>query len=216
MKPACPACGATFPIADINIAENIALCRKCGKVSKVSELVDQSYDPDLLRQPPKGAWMTPSMNGVAIGASTRSPIAFFLVPFMLVWSGGALGGIYGTQIMKGEFNLVLSLFGLPFLAGSVLFWAITLMALAGKVEVTLRGKLGTVFVGVGSLGWKRPFRLEEVQSISEELTETRSHKRGRSTSRAILLDGPKPLRFGSGLSAERRQFIIQALRAAKA
>ena len=216
MKPACPTCSAMFPIADINIAENIALCRKCGKVSKVSELVDQSYNPDLLRQPPKGAWMTPSMNGVSIGASTRSAIAFFLVPFMLVWSGGALGGIYGTQIMKGEFNLMMSLFGLPFLAGSVLFWAITLMAIAGKVEVTIRGKLGTVFVGVGTIGWKRPFRLDEVQSITEEVTETRSRKHGRSTTHKILLDGPKPLRFGSGLSEERRQFIIQALRAAKA
>ena len=160
--------------------------------------------------------MTPSMNGVAIDASTRSPIAFFLVSFMLVCSGGALGGIYGTQIMNGEFNLMMSLFGIPFLAGSVLFWAIAIMAVAGKVEVTIRGKLGQVFVGVGSLGWKRPFRLDEVESITEEVTESRSQKGGRTTSHKILINCPKPVRFGSGLNDERRQFIIQALRAAKA
>lgn len=61
-------------------------------------------------------------NGFEISATTESPIAFFLVPFMLVWSGGSLGGIYGTQIANGHFNLFLSLFGIPFCNGDNIIW----------------------------------------------------------------------------------------------
>ena len=46
------------------------------------------------------------MDGFRLTLSTRSCIAFFLVPFTLFWAGGSLGGIYGTQIAKGEFNWI--------------------------------------------------------------------------------------------------------------
>ena len=55
------------------------------------------------------------MDTVSLGATTRSPIAFFLVPFMCVWSGGSLGGVYGSQVLNGEFDLGISLFGIPFI-----------------------------------------------------------------------------------------------------
>ena len=99
---------------------------------------------------------------MCVGATTRSVSAFFLVPFMLVWSGFSLGGIYGTHIVKGKFDPMMSLFGIPFVLGSVLFWSLALMAIAGKVEVRIRGEEGTIFTGLGVLGWTRRFRVTEV------------------------------------------------------
>ncbi|MCF3651142.1 hypothetical protein [Synoicihabitans lomoniglobus] len=213
MKPKCPSCGNALPLSDVDIAQDVALCRKCGHLSKASALVDHTFDVTALRNPPAGAWMRPTMNGVAIGATTRSAAAFFLVPFMLVWSGGSLGGIYGTQIRSGEFNLVLSLFGIPFVLGSILFWGIALMAIWGKVEVRLRGGIGTALVGIGRIGWKRTFQLNQVTNITEEL---RTGNRRGGVAHTIVLHGPKSIRFGSGLSPDRRRFMIQALRAAQA
>ncbi|WP_221029452.1 hypothetical protein [Actomonas aquatica] len=216
MKPKCPSCRAEIATADINVASDVALCRKCGRITPASDLLDDVFDPAAVKDPPKGAWLQPTMDGVSMGATTRSPIAFFLVPFMLVWSGGSLGGIYGTQIMKGEFNLMMSLFGLPFLAGSIFFWGLTLMAICGKVEVTINRKLGRVFVGVGRIGWKRNFNLADITGVSEEVSHHRSRRGGTNTTRKIVLEGPQPIHFGSGLSEARRHFLIHALRAAKA
>ncbi len=201
-------------MADVNIADNVALCRKCGQLNRASDLIDRSFDPDAIRTPPPGAWMQPTMDGVTFGATTRSAAAFLLVPFMLIWSGGSLGTIYGPQIKSGEFNLLLSLFGLPFLAGSIFFWAITLMALFGKVEVRLRGRRGQVLVGIGNFGWKRQIDLTTVTSITEETRLTR-RRHGTGTSTKIVLRGPHPVEFGSGLRADRRAFILHSLRAAQ-
>lgn len=44
---------------------------------------------------------------------------FFLLPFTFVWAGGSLYGIYGEQIESGQFDLLKSIFGLPFFAGSL-------------------------------------------------------------------------------------------------
>ena len=48
-----------------------------------------------------------------------------------------MAGIYGTQIASGSFDLKLCLFGLPFLAGTVVLATIILYLLFGKTTVTL-------------------------------------------------------------------------------
>lgn len=212
MKFNCPKCGQAILAADINIQTDLALCRSCQHVSRPSELADETFQTDVLNHPPKGAWFRDTMNETVIGATTRSPIAFFLVPFMCVWSGGSIGGIYGTQIAKGQFNPLLSLFGIPFLLGSLLFWSIALMAIWGKVEVRLRGRQGVIFAGVGPIGWKRPIDLNTVTSITESPWAVNYPS---SQNGGILLDGAKRLRFASNVSEARRYFILNALKAIK-
>lgn len=67
--------------------------------------------------------------------------------------GGALGGIYGSQIMAGEFNLMLSLFGIPFVLGTLFLGSIALMTVCGKVVVSTSYDQGKIFTGVGPFGW---------------------------------------------------------------
>lgn len=213
MKFKCPKCGQAILTEDINIQTDLALCRSCQQVSRPSELADDDFNTAALTDPPKGAWFRQTMNETVIGATTRSPVAFFLVPFMCIWSGASIGGIYGTQIMKGQFNPLLSLLGIPFLMGSLLFWSVALMAICGKVEVRLRGRQGVIFTGVGALGWKRPIDLNDVNSITESpwaVNYPGNHRGG------ILLDGRKRLRFASNVSEARRIFILNALKSIKA
>ena len=68
-------------------------------------------------------------------------MAFFLVPFMCVWSGGSLGGIYGSQFFQSKFDLSMSLFGIPFVLGTLLFGSFALMTVCGKVVVSIRERL---------------------------------------------------------------------------
>ena len=139
-KTFCPICRAEIPLTDVNVATDIALCRHCGKTSSFAEAIaTQSAVPVDLARPPKGTWLSRHGNGFELGVSTRSPIAFFLVPFMCVWSGGSLGGIYGSQIARGHFNFGMSLFGLPFLIGTLVFGSIAIMSVCGKISIRIEG-----------------------------------------------------------------------------
>jgi hypothetical protein len=209
MKIQCPKCKQSVPSDQVNMGTDLAFCPQCNDGFKVSESIDQdSVNPDLLRTPPEGAWFKKEMDSVVIGATTRSPIAFFLVPFMCVWSGVSLGGIYWSQITKGEFDLSSSLFGIPFLLGSILFWSLTLMAICGKVEVSI-GQLSSVFVGVGKLGWTRRFEWPAVQTIREDGTNLRYPGGHQSV---IVMEGETRIKFGTGVNEKRRYFILNALK----
>jgi hypothetical protein len=204
----CPQCGATIPTADVNVTTDVAACRRCDAVFKLSELATAAPAVPL-DNPPPGAWYEALPTGFRAGATTRSPIAFFLVPFMLVWSGGSLGGIYGKQIANGQFNPFESLFGIPFLLGSILFWTFALMAIAGKCELRVDGDDAELFVGIGALGWRRRFKWSAIRAVTEAATTTR-YPGNQGT--ALALEGATRIKFASNVAEARRYFLLNALR----
>jgi hypothetical protein len=205
----CPKCRTEIPLTDVNVSTDIALCRRCGQTWSYSELVDESkfskFDPQTT---PSGAWLRDSNpRRFEVGVSTRSPIAFFLVPFMCVWSGFSLGGIYGHQIWSRHFDWQQSLFGIPFILGTLLFGSFAVMSVCGKIVVTIDGDEGVVFTGVGPIGSRKRFNWRNVSGIRR--TE-RYGKRGAVTQQ-ITLDGEKQLTFGSGVSDDRFHFLLSTL-----
>jgi hypothetical protein len=211
MKVTCPGCDAVVPAGQLNVATDLGVCSACDETFTISEVVDAgggaaAFD---VKNAPAGSWFRSTVNGWEVGASTRSPVAFFLVPFMCVWSGGALGGIYGTQIAAGEFNLGMSLFGIPFLLGSLLFWSFALMAVCGKVVVSVDRNRGRVFTGVGRIGWTRQFDWASITSVTEINTNVRSPG---GYGMVIALSGASRLSLGSNLNEKRRYFVLQTLR----
>jgi hypothetical protein len=83
------------------------------------------------------------------------------------------------------------------------------MTALGKVIVTVQNQKGTVFAGVGYIGWKRHFDWNEMQIIREEKSE-RSYPGGHSN--GIVLEGKRRLKFGTMLNEERRYFVVQSLK----
>jgi hypothetical protein len=209
MKVNCPKCRREISLEDVNVSTDIALCRSCSQTFAFSKLIEDQPDETInLDRPPKGAWFRREMRGFEVGSTTRSAAAFFLVPFMCVWSGFSLGGIYGSQIAKGEFNLGMSLFGIPFVLGTLLFGSFAVMTVCGKVCVRVQGNNGVVFTGVGPIGWRRRFEWDGVTSF--RVTE---HVGNRgAASNQITIEGRKRLDFGSGIKVERLDFMIGALR----
>lgn len=210
MKIYCPDCNRELPLEDVNVSTDVALCRKCGQTFGYAELLADQATPTVnLQSPPKGVWFERHPDGFEVGTTTRSAIAFFLVPFMCVWSGGSLGGIYGGQIVKGEFNLMLSLFGIPFLLGTILFGSIALMAVCGKTSLRVQGDDACIFTGIGAIGIRRHFSWSGVTKIHRTVSF------GKNRSEQITLEGVKRLNFASAVKAERMDFMLAVLRQMK-
>jgi len=207
-KMNCPKCNSEIKIENINIQSNTAQCNSCDNIFKISENLGEYLDSEFdISNSPKGTWTYNEYNKTIIGATTRSPIAFFLVPFMLIWSGGSLGGLYGTQIKSGEFDLFQSLFGIPFIIGSVIFWSIALMTIWGKVELTLDNRGGKIFTGIGKIGMNKIFLWSEISRIEEKQANIRYPG---SLGNRITLEGKKRISFGNGLKEDRLYYLFCA------
>lgn len=207
----CPKCKTEIKKENINIMTDVGQCQNCGHIFKISEnlssdIADDGFD---INNPPQGAWISRELNQVVIGVTTRSPIAFFLVPFMVVWSGGSIGGIYGSQLIKGEFDLFMSLFGIPFLIGSIIFWSLAFMAIWGKVELTFDKLGGKVFTGVGNVGLTKKFTWDEISTVKENQSNFRYPG---SQGGVILLEGRKRISFGMGVNESRRYYLYRTLK----
>ncbi len=151
----CPACSALIPLDDINVAADLALCRACGETTSFTGLAQSLPEVDL-DKPPKHIRIERSRrDGVEFIYRKKNPALLFLIPFTCFWSGGSMFGIYGTQIAKGQFDLQLSLFGLPFLFGSIVLVCIISLMLFGSWHFRLEKSRFEVFVGVGQIGWRR-------------------------------------------------------------
>ena len=207
----CPECGLPIETADLAPAQGVAVCRFCEKpypLAACQEAVPYEQRNIVPEQAvPKGVQLEEAMDGFRLTLSTRSCIAFFLVPFTMVWAGGSVGGIYGMQIAKGEFNLVMSLFGIPFLAGSIFLVGLTVMAVAGRCVVELAG--GNFSIRTGALGVYRTQSAAWNDVLSCRLTEATS--RGRSSYSTtyqveVACEGGKTLKLG-GTGAERETVL---------
>jgi hypothetical protein len=165
---ACLTCGAAIPLEDINVAGDVALCRKCGGTSAFSLISAAPGTADGTGEPPRGVRIERDFmgGGVTLTYKRISPVVFFLIPFTAVWSGGSLGGIYGSQILKQTFDWKMSLFGLPFLIGTVVLLGVVLMALFGKRQLTLQRGNGTVFHGIGKIGRTQRFTYSREARVS--------------------------------------------------
>lgn len=193
------------------MAADVAACPNCNEVFSLSSIVSAGHGLDDfdIHQPPGGASLEDNGTGWRITVSTRSPIAFFLVPFMCVWSGFSLGGIYGSQIASGKFDLGTSLFGIPFVLGTLFFGSIAVMSVCGRIVVSTDRNDGRVFAGVGPFGWTRRFDWRSITSVEED--HIGYHYSG-SKGLAISLVGQSRLKFGSMLTEARRFYVVQGLR----
>lgn len=215
MKIYCPACEILVPAEHLNVATDVGLCPECSETFAISSLVARGEQVDIpeafdIHSPPPGAWYTETAEGWQVGATTRSKVALFLVPFMCVWSGFSLGGIYGSQIVQGEFDLQQSLFGLPFLFGTLLFGSFAVMSVCGKSTVTVADGQGQAFDGVGRIGWTRRFSWDAVEAIEESIGSV--HGSHNPSGSQISLSGETRTNLAHMMTDERRYFTLNALK----
>jgi hypothetical protein len=197
--------------------------------------LDTSID---LNNPPAGAWYTNDGEGALIGATHRSlGMAIGALAVSLFWNGivsvfvlfalaGTLRNLgislphwFPAPDMNGSpmslgMTLFLWIFLTPFiLVGLVLIGAF-LSALGGRSEVRLRNAEGVVFVGIGTLGYRRRFDASAVKDVRIEETPWRDNDAGRQRKYYVIIETRegKLVKFGSMLAEERRKFVAGAVR----
>ncbi len=204
MEVTCSKCRRKILSENINVSKDTAFCQGCESLNSLSSLLESAPNSKFdLKQTVSGVRVSDDGYRWSIEASNRSLIALFLVPFTLVWAGGSLSGIYGTQIVSGEFDPQQSLFGLPFLIGSIVLISLTLMSIFGRTLVANENGKALVFIGIGPLGWYRRFDWKSI----ERVTETESRQR-----RHLSLEGSKRINLGWGLSSAKLYYMSNFLR----
>jgi hypothetical protein len=207
----CPNCQSNIALDDVNVATDIALCRACGKTSSF-ELISGTSEisSTALLQTPRHIQISRDFQrGTTITYRKLSGLLLFLIPFAALWSGGSMWGIYGSQIRSGQFDLGRSLFGLPFLFGTLILLAIITFLLLGKWVITLHKNEGSVFLGVGPIGWNRRFMFDSDSIIS---LRNSSVKVNNVPQKAIhIKNGSAEFSFGSTLTQDAKQYIAATL-----
>jgi hypothetical protein len=212
----CPSCGAAISLDDVNVSKDVALCRACGQ-STACSLISAAAEINLqsLAQPPRGIRMEEEPGGaLRICYRKISGAVLFLIPFTLFWGGLSMGGIYGSQILKRQFSLTQSLFGIPFLIGTIVLLSIISYLLFGKWVITLNEGAGTVFMGIGSLGWTRRFAYDRSTVVCLRVSKTQYNTRRYNyvPQKAISVrTGENELLFGTMIPDEAKQFIAAAI-----
>jgi hypothetical protein len=208
----CGICGAGIALDDVNVATDIALCRSCGKTMPFSDIapLPGAADVDLAR-PPKGVRIEDSpIRGRSIIYRKISPFVLFLIPFTAVWSGFSMTGIYGSQIKKGEFDPGMSLFGLPFLIGTIVLVSAILFMLLGRWRFSFnRGQL-EVATEIGPVGWTRRLVCDKSARVSIKASAWRQNNAPQNQIH-VECQG-NSLKFGAMIPDDRKTFIAEAIR----
>ena len=233
--PTCSKCRRTIPSDDINVAKDVAYCRECNLSYRLSELThggDSMASIDVNR-PPKGAWYRSDGGGTVIGATNRSVgTAVGMLFFALFWNGivstfvmlaisATLQNLhiptpvwFPAPKMNGDFmgpgmTIFLWLFLTPFILVGVSVASMCLVSLFGRTEVRIESSRGTIFTGVGAIGWRRKFEAAQVRDI--RTFQRRNNEGADSYSILIETREGRQLKLGSMLTSERRQFMLGAL-----
>jgi len=239
VAPVCPSCGRGIPGQDINVASDIAFCRKCNLTHSLSALASGTVvDPEVdLSQPPAGSWFRRDGDGLVTGATHRSlGQALGLLFFSLFWNGivsvfvmlAAASTLHrlGVSLPAGfpstfarsntlplGMLVFLWLFLTPFIAVGILVASSFLSCLAGRTEVRLQGGQGVIFSGVGRIGIRRRFAASDVRDVGvQDRCWQDSQGRSRHAVSIVMDTTTKPLKFGSMLSEARRRFLAGVLK----
>jgi len=201
-------------LEDINVATDIALCRRCGATSSFASIRTLSDTSALLsKPPPKGVKVERDMmgNGTVITYRPRPLFPLlFLVPFTAGWSGITMYSFYVQQIVRGEFNLGESLVGIPFLLGTIGLVTGILFCLFGKWVIRVNRGKGTVFTGIGKLGRKRAFTYtfnSTVKVLPGEIT----HDNGKQVLAITIKTDNTVFSFGDSIRDDVKAFIAVTL-----
>ncbi len=131
-------------------------------------------------------------------------------------SGGAPASGFVADALKMPIGLAvfINVFMIPFLLVGLAMLAATLYAIAGRLEVVVTDIEGWVWRGVLVWGRKKRFDPMTVTHLGTRVKMERDSSGDVHVEKKIFIGLPegKPIRFGSTLTDQRRQFVERALR----
>lgn len=228
----CPSCGEELPAEAINIAEGVALCPSCKRLSRLSEVVSGKRPlAEILSQPPAGCSVAEWGHEVIVHATLRS-VSHFLgaLAVALFWNGIvsvfvliAVSGLYANLVgplpewfpapemdssMSMGMTLFLCVFLTPFILVGLSLVGAALLAAAGKIEVLIGDSQAVVKTGVGFLVWRRRFDPTQVHRVTIGKSAWKSNDQAKEL---IAIEADRTIKFGTLLPDERREWLQTVL-----
>ena len=238
--PRCPTCSKTILSDDVNVAKDVAYCRSCNRAHSLSALIHTSELTEgvNLDRPPSGVRYDLHEGHITLSATHRSlGAAAGTLAVALFWNGivsvfvlfaiaGTLRNLnltlptwFPTPNMNGSpmgvgMTLFLWLFLTPFIVIGASMIGAFFLSVGGRTEVQADPTGGTVFTGVGPIGYRRRFMPSHVSDVRIEDKQWRDSDGDRQQKICIIIETRegKLIRFGSMLSNERRRFLAALLR----
>ena len=211
----CPQCGGELAPEDVNVAQDAAMCRACRYAGPfLNALVVPKLTDEQLARPPRRVKLQRGFgDALTLTVRPRRWALLFLVPFTLFWSGGALAGIYGSQLWKGEFDPKLSLFGLPFLLASLGLLTAILYMVFGRTVVTLAKGRVEVRSGLFGLGRTRALACGPDTTVGVAMSNFRVNRVPQPE--IVVTSGGQTFKFGAvTFSKEELLYVAAVLRRA--
>lgn len=238
--PKCPKCDQVIAGDDVNVATNVAYCRTCNLAHKLSVLVqDTELTANVdFHRPPAGVTYCDDGRGTIVVATHRSlGGAFGTLAIALFWNGivsvfvlfaiaGTLRNLHITlphwfpvpdmngSPMSVGMTIFLWIFLTPFIVIGLAMIGAFLSSLGGRTEVRMHNSEGTVFAGIGPLGWRRRFDASTINDVRIDDRQWRDSDGDRQRKTAIVIEtrAGKLIKFGTMLTEERRKFLAAAVR----
>lgn len=159
----------------------------------------ENFAPVDLAHPPRGCRLDPAPNGFVLTLSTRCYMGFIFLAGC-VFPAVALYAIYVTQVISGQFDLKVSLIGIPFLFLGAMIFGVAAMGVFGQARLIVNDDRGEICVGVGPIGWRHRFNWSAIRRVRNQ--------------GVVYLDGDERVLFHSGpsMTDERSDFVTSALR----
>lgn len=206
----CPTCGALLAMEDVNMATDMALCRACSKISKISELMQEERDERILDSLPRRMSVVKTARGLEVTYRKHKGMGFFMLFFAIVWNAMTYAALFAVMEEMPRESLFALLFLIPFvLIGLGTFFS-AVYVLFSRIMLILTPGRGELFRGVGSLGRRQQFLLAKDSCISIEASNIQENHRVLNK---IIVEQPsgKPFEFGTGIAEKEAQQYVAAL-----
>lgn len=215
----CPNCRTVIAQDDMNIKEGVAVCSRCGKISRLIDLVEEfdsaDYSRFLYEKPPRGIKLVRDkmnpMGELTLIYKRINPAVLFLIPFTAIWSGFSMTAIYIAPLLnEGTIPIEQALLGIPFLLGTILLLCTICTMLFGKKILTLSNGKGTYAFKVFGIGRTKHFELNRSTRI--ENTQTNYQVNHNTLPQITITNGSKRVNMFAGLRYDAMDYIIALLR----
>ncbi len=212
----CPHCGAVIPADDVNVAQDVALCRGCGQTSRFSDLVRDEEEATVnLDKIPERISVLKTMNGLEVSCKFKKGTAIFLIAFALIWD--AVVSIFVVQcitgFMNGRADWFTAVFMIPFIVIGVAVPLLAVYVLFGRMKLTLNPGRGELFYGLCGIGRHKSFLLSKEARILIEMSDIQQNNR-QMEEIVIEQAGDKPFKFGAMLDdREALNYLVAVLKA---
>lgn len=228
----CPHCDAPIGPEAMNVAEGVALCPRCGKLSRLSEVIDWRPIAELSQDLPAGCRIEEWGDHTTLTASLRSGSGLLGTLFVAIFWNGivsvfvlvALAGLYQNlagplpawfpapdfdDSMSLGMTLFLCIFLIPFvLIGMAMMGAVLIYAF-GRVEVTIDRHAAQVRTGAGPFNWTGRFDPNKVERVEAGLSSWETNGRRQEL---IVIHADRTVKFGTMLTDIRRMWLRDFLR----